>query len=82
MEIERCLDCLESIGNSIRERLMVSVNKLSTEVKSAVHKYGHDDIIYRIDKDVEDLIISGLSKYSAEMGGLVLIAEGIGGIES
>jgi fructose-1,6-bisphosphatase/inositol monophosphatase family enzyme len=77
MDIEHCLDCLIKIGANIRERLLKSINQQSTEARSTIYRYGNDDIIYQIDKDVEDLILSDLEKYAGDMGGLVLIAEGI-----
>jgi fructose-1,6-bisphosphatase/inositol monophosphatase family enzyme len=77
MELDHCLKILKTIGVSIRDRLLESINIQSTDTKSAIHKYGSDDIIYQIDKDVEDLIFSGFKEHAEKLGGIVLIAEGI-----
>jgi fructose-1,6-bisphosphatase/inositol monophosphatase family enzyme len=77
MELENLLQTLKTIGYSIRDRLVMSINIQAIEVKSQIHKIGNDDIIYKIDKDVEDLILEGLEEVANSLGGVVVIAEGL-----
>jgi fructose-1,6-bisphosphatase/inositol monophosphatase family enzyme len=66
------------ISTMVCDKVYQSLRQQSVEVLSAIHKEGHDDTIYAIDKDVEDIIVPELEKYAAQLGGIVLIAEGIG----
>ncbi len=75
--MEECLRIITDIGIQIRKRLTESLNLQSNEYKSAVHQYSHDDVIYQIDKDVEDLILLGLKDDAEKAGGVVLVAEGL-----
>ena len=69
------------IGETICQHIHQSLKTQSLERLSAVHKEGEDDTIYQIDKEVEDIIVPALAKHAEKLGGIVLIAEGIGETE-
>lgn len=77
MEWQKCLRLLSGIGEIIRKRVFEDLNRQAAEYKSSIYKEGADDIIYQIDKDVEDLIVERLERSGQELDGIVLIAEGI-----
>ncbi|RJP33340.1 MAG: hypothetical protein C4527_04630 [Candidatus Omnitrophota bacterium] len=78
MKQEQIRDVLCNIGMQVCKRLFHSLQSQSLEERSAVHAESADDTIYRIDRDVEDILVSALDAKSAELGGIVLIAEGVG----
>lgn len=66
------------IGLKVCERTHQSLHQQSAEQRASVHKEGIDDTIYQIDKDVEDIIVPLLEKEAEGIGGILLVAEGIG----
>ena len=71
-------DLLISIGQKVCQTVYTSLKEQSAEERGAVYKEGDDDTIYTIDKEVEDIIVPLVEERAEELGGVVLIAEGIG----
>jgi len=69
---------LLDIGNAVCDRVYNSVKTQAITSLSAIHNEHSDDTIYVIDKDVEDILVPMLDQWADELGGIVLIAEGIG----
>jgi len=66
------------IGEAVCRKVHQALREQSIEERSAVHFEGADDTIYQIDRDVEDIIVPLLEQHASALGGVVLIAEGIG----
>ena len=81
MDYTQIKDLLCKIGETICRNVHHSLKTQSIDRLSAVHKEGADDTIYQIDKEVEGIIVPMLEKYAEKLGGIVLIAEGIGETE-
>jgi fructose-1,6-bisphosphatase/inositol monophosphatase family enzyme len=75
-------DILCEIGSLVCDKVHSSLLQQSTEELSAISEVGEDDTIYQIDKDVEEIIVPLLEAKAALLGGIVLIAEGIGSLEN
>lgn len=71
-------DILAQIGLLVCQKVHSSLRQGSVEDRSAVYKEGADDTIYQIDRDVEELLVPVLAEHAAALGGIVLVAEGIG----
>ncbi len=71
-------DGLCEIGLTVCHHLHKALRTQSIQERTAVIAQTHEDTIYQIDHDVEGLILPLLEKYAHAMGGLVLLAEGIG----
>jgi fructose-1,6-bisphosphatase/inositol monophosphatase family enzyme len=71
-------DILAHIGHLVCQKVHASLRQGSVEDRSAVYKEGADDTIYQIDRDVEELLVPVLAEHAAALGGIVLVAEGIG----
>lgn len=71
-------DILSQIGLLVCQKVHASLRKGTVEDRSAVYKEGMDDTIYQIDRDVEELLVPVLAEHAAALGGIVLVAEGIG----
>ena len=69
---------LKSIGLKVCEKIHHSLRTQSVAERSAIAAETTEDTIYQIDRDVEDLIIPELESAAEVLGGIVLIAEGIG----
>ncbi|MCS6823972.1 MAG: hypothetical protein NZ529_06720 [Cytophagaceae bacterium] len=79
MEHERIKDIFIQIGEQIRDQIYDSLKKQSTQHElSTVYEDSEEDVIYLIDKRAEDLIIKNFEMHASELGGVVLIGEGIG----
>lgn len=78
MNHELVREVLCQIGEAVCRKVHQSLREQSIEERAAVHQEGADDTIYQIDKDVEDIIVPLLRAHAAALGGVVLIAEGIG----
>ncbi|MDX2195104.1 MAG: hypothetical protein NW207_01695 [Cytophagales bacterium] len=72
------IEILKQIGHAVCDKVYASVNQHDVEHMSKVHHEGEDDTIYQIDKDVEDIIVPMLNLHARSLGGIVLLAEGIG----
>lgn len=69
---------LMEAGKVVRQHVMHSLAVSTTQALSAVYTEKKEDTIYVIDREVEDFLIQVLEKYSRELGGILLLAEGIG----
>ena len=70
-------DLLCGIGLDVCKHVHQSLERQSIEELSAVYEESDEDTIYQIDRDVEDLVCPKLEARASELGGLVLVAEGI-----
>lgn len=69
---------LMEAGKAVRQRVMNSLATSTNEQLSAVHAEKTEDTIYVIDRDAEEVLVPILEKYAGDVGGMVLLAEGIG----
>ncbi|MFB3788820.1 MAG: hypothetical protein ACE15F_20870 [bacterium] len=70
-------DCLCEVGLRVCQHVRQSLLVRSMEERSAVHSETSDDTIYQIDRDVEAVILPLVEEKARELGGVVLIAEGL-----
>jgi len=78
MNHELIKQVLIEIGEAVCKKVHLSLKTSSIEQMSAVFHEGADDTIYQIDRDVEEIIVPLLAAKAASLGGVVLLAEGIG----
>ncbi len=71
-------DILIQIGEAVCQKVHQSLKEQTVEERSAVFREGEDDTIYRIDRDVEEVLVPILEKNAKVLNGIVLIAEGVG----
>jgi hypothetical protein len=71
-------DILIQIGEAVCKKVHQSLKEQTVEERSEVFKEGEDDTIYRIDRDVEEVLVPILEKNARQLNGIVLVAEGIG----
>ncbi len=73
------LSLLRDLHATIRTQVLETCEQHSSAQLAAVADDGPGDTIFVIDKITESLLVEQLEKRAASVGGLVLIAEGIGG---
>jgi fructose-1,6-bisphosphatase/inositol monophosphatase family enzyme len=78
MNQELVKSILLEIGNAVCDKVHASLQSQSIELLSAIYKENYDDTIYAIDKDVENILVPMLAIHAETLGGIVLVAEGIG----
>jgi fructose-1,6-bisphosphatase/inositol monophosphatase family enzyme len=78
MNHERIIHMLKEAGMAVREKVYASLQSSSIEQLSSVHAEKTEDTIYTIDREVEEVLVPVLEKYAVELGGIILLAEGIG----
>ncbi len=78
MNHEFIRDMLVRIGRKVCECVHHSLKYQSLEERIAIHAETAEDTIYSIDRDVESIILPELTESAAALGGVILIAEGIG----
>jgi fructose-1,6-bisphosphatase/inositol monophosphatase family enzyme len=78
MNHELVKSMLLEAGKAVREKVRNSLVNATHEQLSAVHAEKAEDTIYVIDRDAEEVLVPVLKKYAHEVGGIVLLAEGIG----
>lgn len=78
MNHQQVTELLLGIGNAVCDHVYRSLQSQQIEKLSAIVKDAEEDTIYAIDKEVEDIIIPLLEKEAAAVGGIYLIAEGMG----
>lgn len=71
------LSLLKRLGEAVRQQVAASLASQSAEQRSAIYQEGADDIIFQIDRDVEQALLPILKAEAASLGGIALIAEGI-----
>jgi fructose-1,6-bisphosphatase/inositol monophosphatase family enzyme len=72
------IQMLIEAGKAIRKKVHISLQTSSVEKLSSVYTEKSEDTIYTIDREVEDELLPVLEKYAERVGGIVLLAEGIG----
>jgi len=82
MNKEDVLKLLLKTGEAVCLKVHQSLREQSLEQLTSVYEEGLDDTIYSIDRDVEQIIIPILEAEAKRLGGIVLVAEGIGDIDS
>jgi fructose-1,6-bisphosphatase/inositol monophosphatase family enzyme len=78
MNHHQVTDLLLRIGDAVCEHVYRSLQTQKIEQLSAVVKDAEEDTIYAIDREVECIILPMLEKEAASLGGIYLIAEGMG----
>ncbi len=75
---EAMISLLRQAGEAVCRRVHAAVTSQSADTLSAIYKEGEDDTIYQIDRDVEEILVPLLSLHAEDLGGIVVIGEGIG----
>jgi fructose-1,6-bisphosphatase/inositol monophosphatase family enzyme len=70
---------LVEAGRAVRKKVLHSLATSSEEQLSTVYQDTQEDTIYTIDRHAEEVLVPILATYAADVGGMVLLAEGIGG---
>lgn len=78
MNKTQIVELLHEIGFAVCDKIVDCLKSQSLEQLSAVHKEEETDVIYQIDRDIELVIVELLEKHAEALGGIVLLAEGIG----
>jgi len=78
MNHQQVITLLLDIGDAVCEHVYRSLQTQKVEQLSAVVKDAEEDTIYAIDREVEDIILPLLEKEATALGGIHLIAEGMG----
>lgn len=68
---------LIEIGQRIARQVHDALKKQSLDHLSSVFREGNDDLVFQIDRDVENLLLPALREVAGELGGIVLVAEGL-----
>ncbi|NBP70562.1 MAG: hypothetical protein EBR30_09400 [Cytophagia bacterium] len=71
-------EMLIEAGKAVRQHVIQALAVSSHQVLAAVHEEKKEDTIYVIDRDVEDVLVHVIEKHSRALGGIILLAEGIG----
>ena len=82
MKEDIIIKMLIEAGTAVREKVYSSLQNSSAEKLSSVYAEKSEDTIYTIDREVEEVLLPVLEKYAEEIGGIILLAEGIGEDES
>lgn len=69
-------DVLIEIGSAVCDKVRSALMSQSADMLTSIFHEGSDDTIYKIDRDVEDVILPILERYAYQLGGLVVLAEG------
>lgn len=69
---------LLQLGESVRDAVRRALAVRTPEERIQVHGKAASDVIYRIDVDAEDAILGFLREQAEGLGGIVLVAEGMG----
>jgi fructose-1,6-bisphosphatase/inositol monophosphatase family enzyme len=78
IQYEPVVKFLIEVGEKVRERIRHSLVHQSIDERSNVVEECDEDTIFQIDRDVEWIIEPMFEERAASLGGIVLIAEGIG----
>jgi fructose-1,6-bisphosphatase/inositol monophosphatase family enzyme len=78
MNHELVIEMLIEAGKAVRSKVIASLKASSVEQLSAVYAEKSEDTIYTIDREVEEVLMPVLESYAQAVGGIVLLAEGIG----
>jgi hypothetical protein len=69
---------LLKLGESVRDAVRRALAERTPEERIQVHGKAASDVIYRIDLDAENVILGFLREEAQNLGGIVLVAEGMG----
>ncbi len=72
------LQALLNTAIAVRDRVQAQLRQHTIEVLSRVVEEVNADTIFHLDKQVEDVITEALEADASNLGGIILIAEGIG----
>jgi fructose-1,6-bisphosphatase/inositol monophosphatase family enzyme len=78
MNHDRVREMLVEAGKAVRKKVIDSLQSSSTEQLSRVYAEKSEDTIYTIDREVEEVLVPVLEKHAASLGGVILLAEGVG----
>jgi fructose-1,6-bisphosphatase/inositol monophosphatase family enzyme len=78
-ELEPLLACLQELHRTIRDRVVAASTRTPPDELARANDDQAGDTIYAIDRVSEEQLLEYLEPRAAELGGLVLIAEGIVG---
>ena len=73
-----CLPLLEELSQRALTVVSRVLRELPVEERSYAIGHAGSDVIYRIDREVEEQMVTTLTAKAEALGGIVLIAEGIG----
>ncbi len=66
------------VGSLICDKVHASLIHQSLDQRTAIHAEDDADTIYQLDRDIELLLVTALEERAPSLGGIRLIAEGIG----
>lgn len=69
---------LREAGKAIRTEVWRMLQSSSVEILAQVHAEKREDTIYAIDRKAEDHLLPVLERYADALGGILLLAEGVG----
>lgn len=69
---------LEEAGQAVRANVLRALATSTYEQLSRVHEERTEDTLYVIDRDAEEVLVPVLANYAGAVGGIILLAEGIG----
>ena len=75
------LPCLRRMGRAARETVLRLLRDVPVTERAAAEGHGGSDVIYAIDREVEAVLLQILAEDAEALGGIVLVAEGIGARE-
>lgn len=81
MHHDKVIELLLNIGNAVCDHVYASLQTQQLEKLSEVVEDAAEDTIYAIDREVENIIIPMLEQAAPALGGILLIAEGMGNEE-
>lgn len=76
--IETILEQLRHVGDTVCDHVWRVLDEIPPEERSRITRKTGADVIYRIDEDAEAVILDQLAGVAGSVGGITLIAEGIG----
>jgi fructose-1,6-bisphosphatase/inositol monophosphatase family enzyme len=71
-------DFLLGLGAALRTSALAFLEDHGTETRTAIARAGLSDVIYRLDQAVEERLATALEEGAAALGGVALVAEGVG----
>lgn len=77
-ELESILSQIAAIGEDIAAKVSNMVINEGIESASRIHDISPEDVIYRIDRIAETVLLEGLAEIAPGVGGIILVAEGVG----
>ncbi|NNE36399.1 MAG: hypothetical protein HKN13_14275 [Rhodothermales bacterium] len=81
MNRETIRSLLTDTGEAVAAEVRRILLNTPLEVRTRVHGHTGSDVIYDIDHEVEGIVVDHISRNARSLGGIVLIAEGIGADE-